>query len=55
MWHTWERRESVKGFGGKSKERDHRWEDGIRIDLTKIDWGFRVDSVDSGQVPVAGF
>jgi hypothetical protein len=34
----------------------HRWDDRIKIDLGEIDWGrgCRVDSVDSGQGPVAG-
>jgi hypothetical protein len=33
-----------------------RWEDGVRMDLTKGDWlgGCGLDSTDSGQGPVAG-
>jgi hypothetical protein len=31
----------------------HRWEDGIRMDLKEIGWGFRVDPVGPGQEPVA--
>jgi hypothetical protein len=34
--------------------RSCRWEDGIRMDLRKICWGFRVDPLGSGQGPVAG-
>jgi hypothetical protein len=30
-----------------------RWEDGIKMDLMEIGWGGRVDTVGSGQGPVA--
>jgi hypothetical protein len=39
------------------KERDHseeRGEDGISIVLREIDWACGVDSVGSGQGPIAG-
>jgi hypothetical protein len=26
----------------------HRWENGIRVELTEIGWGYRVDPVGSG-------
>jgi hypothetical protein len=31
-----------------------RWEDGIRMDLKRLDWGFGLDSTGPGQEPVAG-
>jgi hypothetical protein len=31
-----------------------RWEDGIRMDLTRLAWGCGLDSTGSGQGPVAG-
>jgi hypothetical protein len=31
-----------------------RWEDGIKMDLTKIDWGCGVDSTGPEYRPVAG-
>jgi hypothetical protein len=30
-----------------------RWEDGIKMDLKEIGWGYRVDSVGSGLGPMA--
>jgi alpha-glucosidase (family GH31 glycosyl hydrolase) len=43
MWHAWKRRANFTRFWWESqKERDHLKEqdiDGIRMDLTEIDWG----------------
>jgi hypothetical protein len=45
MWHARERREKYKVLVGKPKgkrplgRQRHRWEDGIRMDLTKTGWG----------------
>jgi hypothetical protein len=44
----------VQAFSGKARmkislERPrHRWEDGIKMDFTEIDWGCGVDSPGSG-------
>jgi hypothetical protein len=45
MWHAWERGETCTGFGGKARKKRplgrprRRWEDGIKMDLTKIGLG----------------
>jgi hypothetical protein len=46
-----------KAEGKRSLGRPRRrWEDGIRMDLRESGWGeYRLDPVDSGQGPVAGF
>jgi hypothetical protein len=31
-----------------------RWEDGIKMDLKEISWGYRVEPFGSGLAPVAG-
>jgi hypothetical protein len=55
---TGEERKVYKVSVGKPEEKRplgrprRRWEDGIRMDLREIGWG--VDSVSSGQGPVAG-
>jgi hypothetical protein len=40
-WHTWERRETCAGFGGKRPLGRSRciWEDGIRMDLCEMGLG----------------
>jgi hypothetical protein len=46
----------VRKFEGKKPlgRPRRRCEDGIRIDLKEIGWGCGVDSIGSGQGPVAG-
>jgi hypothetical protein len=45
MWHAWERREIVQGFGGKARRKEtlgrlwRRWEDGIKMHLGEIGLG----------------
>jgi hypothetical protein len=55
MWLAWERRGKFIGFfGGKSEGKRpfgrprRRWEHGIKMDLRKISWGYRLDPVVSG-------
>jgi hypothetical protein len=50
MWHAWERAE--KPERKKLGRLRLRWEDGVRIDLSEIDWGCGVDSIFSGWGPV---
>jgi hypothetical protein len=50
MWHAWERRESVQGFGGKSRRKETPWKTKggwDKMDLKETGWS-GVDSFVSG-------
>jgi hypothetical protein len=56
IWHAWERR-VYKDLVGKPEGKNHsedRDVDAIRMDPRETGWGCRVNTVGSGQRPIAG-
>jgi hypothetical protein len=61
MWNVWEEERCIQGFSGKLTGRRplgrprRRWEDKVKINIRKVEWGNVLDLLCSGQGHVADF